>query len=345
MSRDGYDVEHLRFVGMAAGLGFVLTPLFALFAVSVSGVTDVSSLYGVGAATVAMGLVVLAIPWVRLPPVLFHLLPPIACLLCTWAVASAEPHANVLVWTFLFVGPLVGFAFDDRRAVAAHLAFLSACMLVPVVSGAGDPPTEGAVLIGLPLLWVLSGIVAVLRAAEVRKAELLRDQVRSDPLTGVGNRRLLGERLEYEIKRHHRSGRSLALFALDLDRFKTVNDELGHPAGDIVLREAAAALTAAVRESDTVARPGGDEFAVLVPEADPGGLGAIAGALHAALGQVEAAGEPLTAAIGWASYPADAQDVDALVAAADAHQLRAKRDAGGYRTRTTGPVSAPARTR
>ena len=87
-----------------------------------------------------------------------------------------------------------------------------------------------------------------------------------DALTGLGNRRLLHERLDYEITRHRRHSRRFTLLALDLDGFKQVNDRFGHPAGDEILREVARALERAVRDQDTVVRVGGDEFCVLAPE-------------------------------------------------------------------------------
>lgn len=347
VDRAGYDVERLRFVALAAGLGLFFTPLLVLGALSAAGGAAIDPLVPVGVMTSLVGAVVLILPWQRMPEWAFHTLPPIACALAAWGVAVAEPDATVVVWTFVLIGPFVGFAVDRPVEVLAHLLFLSACMLIPVVTDTGSPETQGSVLIGLPTIWALTAVVAVLRTGELRQAQLLRDQVRSDPLTGVGNRRLLDERLDYEIVRHHRSGRRLAFITLDLNRFKEVNDELGHLTGDDVLCGAARALTGAVRESDTVARQGGDEFCVLAPEADEDGIDRLVGSLHDALATVDAGGRPLTAAVGWAFYPQDAGSASALMAAADAHQIDAKRsDHGdGYRTRTGGPVSVPTRTR
>jgi diguanylate cyclase (GGDEF)-like protein len=84
-----------------------------------------------------------------------------------------------------------------------------------------------------------------------------------DPLTGLANRTLFYQRVEHALQTHHRSGSSLAVFFIDLDGFKQVNDERGHSAGDAVLVEVAARLHTCLRASDTIARLGGDEFAVL----------------------------------------------------------------------------------
>lgn len=344
MERAGFDVDRLRIVAVAAGLGLLFTPLLAMLVLLAIDGPAVAPLIAVGATTSLTGAVVLLLPWRRMPSWAFHVLPPLACLLATWGVAVAEPDATVIVWTYLLIGPLVGFAFERRALVVAHLTFLSVCMLLPVLTGAGSPDTQGTVLIGLPTVWALTAVVAILRAGELRRARLLRDQVRSDPLTGVGNRRLLDERLAYEILRHHRSGQTLAFVTLDLNRFKAVNDEFGHPTGDDVLRRAAAALRETVRESDTVARQGGDEFSVLAPDIDEDGIERLVGALHERLATVDAGGQPLTAAVGWAFFPGDADDAVSLMAAADVHQLAAKRG-DDYRTRTVGPVSTPTRTR
>jgi diguanylate cyclase (GGDEF)-like protein len=118
-------------------------------------------------------------------------------------------------------------------------------------------------------LLVLSGVTA-LRAhgrAVAATAELQR-MATTDALTGLWNRRHLLERLEAEAARSRRSGRPLCLAVLDVDHFKRVNDQHGHPAGDEVLRVLAAAIKDAVRTSDVVGRMGGEEFAVLMPETD-----------------------------------------------------------------------------
>ncbi|MFA6445089.1 MAG: PAS domain S-box protein, partial [Sterolibacterium sp.] len=92
--------------------------------------------------------------------------------------------------------------------------------------------------------------------------ELIWNQANFDPLTGLPNRRMHHDRLEQELKKAHRAGLPMALLFLDLDRFKEVNDTLGHDMGDLLLQEAARRVASCVRESDTVARLGGDEFTV-----------------------------------------------------------------------------------
>ena len=104
-----------------------------------------------------------------------------------------------------------------------------------------------------------------------------------DPLTEAANRRLFMPLLEKEMARSKRFGHPLSLLMIDIDRFKLVNDEYGHPVGDIVLRQLADTCRAAIRESDTLARLGGDEFAVLLPETDAAGALALAETVRAAV--------------------------------------------------------------
>jgi diguanylate cyclase (GGDEF)-like protein/PAS domain S-box-containing protein len=105
----------------------------------------------------------------------------------------------------------------------------------------------------------------------IRLEEQLRDQALHDPLTKLPNRVLLADRVEQALARHHRLGRPFALLLLDLDNFKTVNDSLGHAAGDQLLVAVATRLHDALRVSDSAARLGGDEFAVLVEDVVDGG--------------------------------------------------------------------------
>lgn len=103
-------------------------------------------------------------------------------------------------------------------------------------------------------------------AAEARVRGELQHLMLTDPLTGVGNRRMLTQRLSEEIARAHRYGRSLTVAFFDIDYFKRINDRYGHPVGDTVLAQVAACLNAQLRESDHVGRFGGEEFVVLLVE-------------------------------------------------------------------------------
>ena len=153
-----------------------------------------------------------------------------------------------------------------------------------------------------------------------------------DTLTGLPNRRLLDDRLRQALHLAQRRNARLAVMLVDLDEFKQVNDAHGHRAGDAVLREVAARLAACVRKADTLARQGGDEFVVVIPDLAQTADGQVVAdkilrALAAPL-QADGARLRLGASIGISLYPADAGDGDALLRNADAAMYRAKR-AGG----------------
>ncbi|MEY3446479.1 MAG: hypothetical protein RIR45_1234 [Pseudomonadota bacterium] len=149
-----------------------------------------------------------------------------------------------------------------------------------------------------------------------------------DVLTKLPNRALFADRLGQEIRRAERSGEKVALFLLDLDRFKEINDELGHDQGDRLLIETARRVRSSVRELDTVARLGGDEFLVIVSElASARPLDTIAQNILNALSQpfgLQGGTGYVSASIGIAVYPDDAGDIDGLLKAADQAMYAAK---------------------
>ena len=152
-----------------------------------------------------------------------------------------------------------------------------------------------------------------------------------DTLTGLPNRRLMQDRLNQAILHARRHQKHVALLFLDLDRFKLVNDTLGHETGDYVLRDIAKRLNAAVREGDTVSREGGDEFLIILPDLDkPDFAQQIANKILLEMAKpIEASGQELTvtASIGISHYPNDATDVQQLLKHADSAMYQAK-DAG-----------------
>lgn len=167
--------------------------------------------------------------------------------------------------------------------------------------------------------------------SRVEAEEQLRQAAVHDALTGLPNRSSLAARLEHAILRVNRSGDRLALLFIDLDRFKKVNDTLGHAAGDEVLRQAAARIRTCVREVDTVARLGGDEFVVLLEtdvRLDTPSIIAdrIRGAFDASF-QWKAIDVKCGASIGISLYPDHARDPAQLLATADEAMYRAKQNA------------------
>jgi diguanylate cyclase (GGDEF)-like protein len=148
-----------------------------------------------------------------------------------------------------------------------------------------------------------------------------------DEVTGLYNRRFFGIRLEEEVSRYQRFGHSVSVVLLDLDNFKTVNDELGHAAGDQTLRVVGDILLKYSRGINVLCRWGGDEFAVLLVETDRAGAESCAERLRSVLAAYPFAhGRSITASFGIATLPADVPpEADALVRAADEALYAAKR--------------------
>ncbi len=168
-----------------------------------------------------------------------------------------------------------------------------------------------------------------------RKAaeERLNHLAYHDPLTGLPNRALLMDRLGQALAYGPRHSRSTAVLFVDLDRFKRINDTLGHVVGDQILKEAAVRLRDAVREGDTISRLGGDEFVMILADlARPGDAASVADKILGALARpFQETDEELyiTTSIGISVAPNDGNDADALLANADAAMYRAK-EGGGH---------------
>lgn len=176
------------------------------------------------------------------------------------------------------------------------------------------------------------GAVAVYRnITETRAlASQLFYQANYDALTQLPNRNLLKDRLIHAIAHAQRTQQQLALLFLDLDRFKTVNDSLGHTVGDVVLKAVAKRLQACLRETDTVARLGGDEFVIVLEDLPHEEL--VVTVSHKLLNALEApfgvGGHEffVTASIGITLFPKDGEDADALLSNADTAMYRAKEE-------------------
>jgi diguanylate cyclase (GGDEF)-like protein len=159
-------------------------------------------------------------------------------------------------------------------------------------------------------------------AAQFEEMRFLADH---DPLTRLYNRRVFLTEIERELDRAHRYGHSFALVLCDLDGFKAINDTQGHLAGDAALQRVAAVLNAGLRTSDRAFRIGGDEFALLLPEAQASDAVDAVGRLEAALGAVPVGDVELRASFGSGVYPEDGTAATELMHAADARLYETKR--------------------
>ncbi len=207
-----------------------------------------------------------------------------------------------------------------------------------------DRRKDGNVFPGLLSISTIEGkeegdesYVAIYTDLSEQKAaeEVYQNLAYHDPLTGLPNRTLFLDRLGKAVQAHGDPDEQVALFFLDLDRFKQTNDEMGHEAGDLVLQEVARRLTNSVRQGDTVSRLGGDEFTLIVPRVDERKtieriandlVERITGPIHLSNGDTTGIG----VSIGISRFPLDSRNIEDLIAKADSAMYEAKQ-AGGNR--------------
>ncbi len=319
----------------------------------------VASLVGAGAAFLP-GAVHEGLPWVL----------GMSALVFLYGVGSVTGHIpwqrasmNALAVGMVVTIPVVGFALFLTGASLSYIEPLLVCSLlyaafffparwawplsIELILVAGTPllydaqatenayvPRYVALVAGyLAATWVMVGLKRRLVDAEVHQ----RDIANRDPLTGVGNRRAFDAILHRELAartrpagRRQADGSPLALLILDLDDFKGVNDQHGHQVGDAVLCEAAMRAHSMLRSTDSLARIGGDEFAVIAPGAHGQGAQRMAEAIRTAVGlrESDARGPVPTASVGWAVFPDDGLDFETLMRVADERMLELKGGGG-----------------
>jgi diguanylate cyclase (GGDEF)-like protein/putative nucleotidyltransferase with HDIG domain len=277
-----------------------------------------------------------------------------------WETTLARASGTGLAWAVL-----------EEQALLRVADYNTECRRRGLIPNGSDPERPNSPWMGIPLLvngrtigamglWrreeafadeetATLGTLANQVAATLENARLYQEArtlAVTDPLTGLLNHRTMQERLDQELARAARHGRTLAVVMIDLDNFKLFNDTYGHPAGDQILRATAAILRAEARDADVIARYGGDEFCLILPETTHEGALALVERVRAhcrSVGiqaeTVQRAGHrpggtiPLRVSAGIAVYPSDAKDRHELVTRADVALYANKR--GGR------PLAAP----
>lgn len=263
----------------------------------------------------------------------FVLVPSIAVAMLlsefVWAAPEVR-HPVLVVWpvVLIFLAGYAGFRTALLLTALMTAGYLGA---VALARPAGARPEVEAILAGVFFITNLFAGIVLGRIRRQRlalaaaRAELSR-LVYTDPLTGLPNRRHFAERFDAEVARVTRYGGSFTLALVDCDHFKDYNDRHGHPAGDDALRELGFLLREELRASDSVARLGGEEFAVLMVGTDPASAAMVADRVRKRIADhtFGATDDTLTVSIGVASAPQDARTPDALFRLADQALYAAK---------------------
>jgi diguanylate cyclase (GGDEF)-like protein len=246
------------------------------------------------------------------------------------AILDYMTGPQVLLSVFYLL-PVMAVAWATRSTVCALIVASSTALIGPL-----EALLKGFVHISLAVaIWngamrlVMFCIVLYLLERMRLLVEQLQEQAMADALTGLANLRALREVIAHEIERSRRFNHPLALAYMDVDEFKQINDRDGHEAGNRVLVSLASVARATIRSVDTVARVGGDEFVVLMPETDAEAALPLADRLSEAFSRaVTFHDAPVTCSIGLASFERAPESVDQTLAAADALMYEAKA-AGG----------------
>ncbi len=256
-----------------------------------------------------------------------------------WGPMIWMAHSGALrlltYWGLAFLFALLGVSF--RQQVRKHRmgGMLLVCgFLVWAICFLAHPFVRERLLANLLVeqVWTMQKffvIIGMLLVLLEDQTQRLENDAMHDQLTGLPNRRLFNDRLVQALERARRTGKSAAVFVVDLNNFKHINDNHGHRTGDLVLTRAAAELRAKIRGSDTLARCGGDEFSIIVNDLGrPEDCERIAEMLRTAVAAVEVPDPhrfPLSGSIGYAVFPEDVGDVEALCEMADIRMYKDKR--------------------
>jgi diguanylate cyclase (GGDEF)-like protein len=250
--------------------------------------------------------------------------------------SGADDNEILYLWVCLY-----SFYFLRLPHALAQLAIVGVAYGALLIAQA-PPETVGARWLTTVVTLLVAGlVVAKLRGSLQSSVEELARRARLDSLTGALNRRALTERAAVEFARAQREGTPISAIQIDVDRFKQLNDTLGHPVGDEVLKAVAKALASETRPVDAVARVGGDEFTILLPNTSASEADPIAERLRAAVEyDLDLAGTPAALSVGVATVEGPPTiSFEQLWATADAAMYDAKRS-GGDRVRSA-PASGP----
>jgi diguanylate cyclase (GGDEF)-like protein len=295
-----------------------------------------------GYAIAAIGVVaILLVNFNRLPLWTYHLTLTAGTVLISFVIASSGDPTSAYTMFYVWIALYAFYFFRWAEAF-----FQVACVGVAYGSvlhfSDGVSVATARWLITVGTVLAAGILIAILRNRVDTLVERLSDSAKTDPLTGLLNRRGFDECFDYELERARRGSGRLSIVLLDLDYFKFVNDRFGHAVGDGALERLGGVLVSTKRQIDTAARIGGEEFAVLLPETDAEGAFLVCERVRKRVRQAFSQDEfpggapggmdgPLTVSLGVASFPFDGTTPTELLEGADQALYEAKR---GGRDRT-----------
>ncbi len=323
------------------GPGLTARILGALFAAGATLALLTIALPHAAAANVSGVLVIVGLAYTiagllswhaeRVPPEILQLALGGGTTLITAVAYFSAQDPSPLVFLYLWVF-LYSAYFFTTRAMIAQIAYVAATYAILLTARAPMESVTAWWLVGMGTLGVGAVVISVMRGRAETLITRLYDSARSDSLTRLPNRRGFREVLDLELARARRRDGRVTVIVGDLDHFKEVNDRCGHQVGDAALQRVARLLARGKREIDALARVGGEEFALVLPDTDPHGSFVIGERLRCEV-RAEFRGDtvPLTISFGVASYPRDGETAAALLRATD-EALKAAKSNGCDRT-------------
>ena len=310
-----------RFLGIAYAAGAALA--IASMALPQPPGTDVAGLFGIYAVALAVG-VYLLLRGARLVDGEIAAALLAGTVMVSLAIHFTEERTGVYSLFYVWIA-IESVYFLSRRAALLQLLGIAAAFGL-VLSSERPPGAEEQWLITVGTVALAGILVGALKANVERLIARLAAAAHTDPLTGLSNRRAFQDELELELQRARRTERPVSLLVADLDHFKRVNDLLGHPGGDRVLKQFAGQMTRLTRVVDLAARLGGEEFALVLPEAAKHDALLVAERLRRAVKSTFVdTSAPLTVSIGVTCFPDDGASADDLLRAGDQALYAAKK--------------------
>jgi diguanylate cyclase (GGDEF)-like protein len=318
------DVREQELATRTLGWLFVAGATIGLLTLALPHSRALDELGIVGAATAAYATAALLLLAGPLRPLPIQLAVLAGTGLITFTVGFGDHPGGTYAFYYVWVTVYAAY-FLTRLGALVQFALVALAYGVALMAWGSEATRVTTWVVAIGSLSVAAVVVRMLKERHDELVRRLSRAAETDPLTGLLNRRGFNDRLAAELERARRAGRPVGVLVGDLDHFKSVNDRFGHAAGDEVLERVAALLYDTKRVSDSVARIGGEEFALILPYTSRPGTKALAERLrHRVRDSFAEDNLGLTMSFGMAVFPDDGDDVESLLRAADRAMYVAK---------------------